>query len=112
MTATSGKRGDDGCWRIDLLGGLRAERGDRVVTRFQTQKAGALLAYLAYCPGRTHRRDALIELLWPEVAAEDGRNSLRQTLFLLRQQLEPPGVPAGSVLAADRSSVRLNHEAV
>jgi hypothetical protein len=42
MTQTSGEPGDGCCWRIELLGGLRAERGDRVVTRFQTQNAGAL----------------------------------------------------------------------
>src|SRR5438034_471853 len=102
----------DGRWQIELLGGLRAKQGDRVVTHFQRQKVGALIAYLAYYPDRAHRREELIELLWPEVAAEDGRNSLRQTLFLLRQQLEPPGVPPGSVLAADRTSVRMNREAV
>jgi DNA-binding SARP family transcriptional activator len=34
-------------WRIQLFGGLRAERGERVVTRFPTRKAAALLAYLA-----------------------------------------------------------------
>src|SRR6266516_4341904 len=87
-----------GRWRIELLGGLRAVRGDRVVTHFQTQKAAALLAYLAYYPDRTHRRDTLIELLWPEVDADDGRNSLRQTLFLLRQQLEPLTVDGGGLM--------------
>ena len=34
-------------WRIELLGGLRAVQADRVVSRFQTQKIGLLLAYLA-----------------------------------------------------------------
>src|SRR5260370_13508127 len=102
----------DGRWRIELLGGVRATEGNRVVPHFRRQKARALLAYLAYYPDRAHRREELIELLWPEVAPEDGRNSLRQTLFLLRPQLEPPGVPPGSVLAADRTSVRLNREAV
>src|SRR5713226_936406 len=108
----SARETNDGRWRIELLGGLRAKEGDRVVTQFQRQKVRALLAYLAYYPDRTHPRDALIELLWPEVAAEEGRNSLRQTLFLLRRQLEPAGMPAGSVLAADRTSVWLNREAV
>src|SRR5262245_48049647 len=57
-------------WRIELLGGLRATRGDRVVTRFQRQKAGALLAYLAYFRQRPHPRPVLIELLWPECDPE------------------------------------------
>src|SRR5205823_1820341 len=73
--------------------------------------------------------------LWPEVEPADGRNSLRQTLFLLRRQLEPrvvagaslmvegpakrgPSSPAASsqqpatVLLTDRSSVQLNPEAI
>jgi DNA-binding SARP family transcriptional activator len=56
----------DGCWRIEMLGGLRAVQGDHVLTRFRTQKTGALLAYLAYYPQRPHLRDALIELFWPD----------------------------------------------
>jgi DNA-binding SARP family transcriptional activator len=35
-------------WRIELFGGLRAHQGDRVIAHFPTQRAGALLAYLAY----------------------------------------------------------------
>jgi DNA-binding SARP family transcriptional activator len=35
-------------WRIELLGGLRATRGDQDISRFRSQKTGALVAYLAY----------------------------------------------------------------
>jgi hypothetical protein len=38
----------DELWRIELLGWLRATHRDRVVSRFQTQKTGALLGFLAY----------------------------------------------------------------
>ena len=31
-------------WRINLLGGLRAQQGERVVTRFKTQKVASLFA--------------------------------------------------------------------
>ena len=95
-------------WRIQLLGELRAEQEGRVLPRFQRQKAGALLAYLAYYLHRSHLRDTLIELLWPDADLPAARHSLSQTLFLLRQQLEPPGTPAGAVLLSDRTSVRLN----
>ncbi len=44
----------DAPWRITLFGGLRVEQGDRVITRFRTQKAGALLAYLAYHCQQAH----------------------------------------------------------
>src|SRR3712207_5127382 len=98
--------------RIELLGELRVEQNGRVITRFRTRKFGALLAYLAYYRQRSHPREELIEMLWPECAPEVGRNRLSTALSCLRHQLEPPGVPAGSVLAADRLSVRLHPKGV
>jgi predicted ATPase/DNA-binding SARP family transcriptional activator len=99
-------------WQITLLGGLRAEGEGRVISRFPRQKAGALLAYLAYHMPHPQRRDALIELLWPEGDLDSGRNSLSVTLSWLRQQLEPAEGAAGPVLLTDRTSVRLNPDAV
>src|SRR5438128_1944605 len=101
-------------WRITLLGGLRAERGSQVVTRFRTQKTGALLAYLAYHLHRGHgsgARDHLIELFWPEADLEAGRQSLSTALSWLRHLLEGPGLPPGAVLLTDRAAVQLNPEA-
>src|SRR5713101_2867326 len=126
MREPSGGSGDDR-WRVELLGGLRAERGGRVVTHFPTQKAGALLAYLAYYADRSHRREEVIERLWPEVDAEKGRHNLRQTLFLLRRQLEPRLVESSerrpsqlstlnaqlsAVIVADRASVGVSSPAL
>jgi predicted ATPase/DNA-binding SARP family transcriptional activator len=94
--------------RIELLGGVRVLQGERVITRFRTQKAGTLLAYLAYHLPRAHPREVLIELLWPDVEPTAGRHRLSMALSSLRHQLEPPGVPVGAVIVADRNSVRLN----
>ena len=94
--------------RIKLLGELTAQSGERVITRFRTQKEGALFAYLAYYPQRPHLREQLTEMLWPEVEPVTGRNRLKQTLATLRRQLEPPGVESNSVLIADRLHARLN----
>jgi adenylate cyclase len=99
-------------WRIELLGTLRATRGDQLLSRFLTQKNAALLAYLAYFRQRSHRREELVELLWPEGDPRAGRNSLKQALATLRHQLEPDSVPSGAVLIADRTTVQLNPEAV
>src|SRR5437879_4107980 len=82
-------------WRIELLGGLRAVRGDQVVDHFRTRKTADLLAYLAYFRERSHPREVLVELLWPECELQDGRHSLSMALSALRQQLEPPGIPDG-----------------
>ncbi len=102
----------DAPWRIELLGGLRAVLGDRVVARFRTQSAGGLLGYLAYHSRRAHPREVLAELLWPEHAPKSARDSLNTALSSLRRQLEPPGVPAGAVIVADRFSAALNPVAV
>ena len=78
-------------WRIELLGGLRAEMDGRVITRFQTRQAGALLAYLAFHLDRSHPREQLIELLWPGCEPTVGRDRLSSALSSLRRQLEPSG---------------------
>ncbi len=98
-------------WRIEMLGWLRCSRADRVVARFRTHKTGALLAFLAFHHHRSHPREFLIELFWPECEPAAGRDSLSTALVWLRRQLEPPDVPRGSVLLADRATVRLNPEA-
>ncbi len=99
-------------WRIEFFGGLRAVWGDHVVARFPTHKSAALLAYLAYHLPRRHPREVLIEMLWPHAEPNAGRQSLSQALSALRHRLEPPGVPAGSVIIADRASVQLNPAAI
>src|SRR4051812_26497882 len=98
-------------WLIQLLGSLSAKREDRTITRFRTQKTGTLLAYLAFYP-RQHTREALAGLFWPDYEDSVARQNLNVALSSLRRQLEPPGVPAGSVIVADRFSVELNTTAV
>lgn len=95
-------------WRISLFGGLQVEGNKRTITRFQTRQTGLLLAYLAYHLEKTHRRESLIEMLWPECDPAAGRARLSTALSSLRRQLEPPGLPAGPVILADRSHVRLH----
>ncbi len=94
--------------RIDMLGGMRVRQGERTITRFRTHKTGALLAYLAYHRNRSAARDTLIEILWPDTDSGAARHSLSQALSSLRNQLEPPGTPSGSILVADRFSIELN----
>jgi DNA-binding SARP family transcriptional activator len=98
----------EGRWQIGLLGGLRAERNGQVVTHFESRQVRSLLGYLAYHLDRAHPREGLLELLWPEEDPEVTRVRLRTVLARLRHALEPADVPAGSVLVADRDSVRLN----
>ncbi len=111
------RRRQAGGWTIHLFSGLAAVWGGegddaRRITRFSTQKTGALLAYLAYHRARAHPREVLIETFWPGDNLQAGRHSLSMALSSLRHQLEPPGVPAGAVIVADRQNVGLNAQAV
>src|SRR4051812_8317431 len=102
-------------WRVELFGGLRAERTAAPaasVSRFPTRKTASLLAYLAYHRQRPHPREVLIELLWPEEDPEAARKRFSVTLSYLRKLLEPEGVPAGSVVLADRFTVQLDPTAL
>jgi DNA-binding SARP family transcriptional activator len=110
-------------WRIEMFGGLRVQRlpqlqpdeqvatAPEVLDRFRSRQSGALLAYLAYFP-RPHARELLCELLWPGHDAALSRKHLRVVLSSLRKGLEPPDVPAGSVLVTDRNFVQLDPQSV
>ena len=99
-------------WRIELFGGLQLLGENHTVSRFQTRKTGALLGYLAYHKEKPISREVLADLFWPENEPEAARNSLRVALNSLRRQLEPPGIPTGGVLTADRAFVWLSGQAV
>jgi predicted ATPase/DNA-binding SARP family transcriptional activator len=72
---------------ISLLGAFRVTLDDVPLTTFATDKVRALLAFLAVEANRPHRRETLIDLLWPERPLDAARNNLRQVLFQLRQTL-------------------------
>lgn len=91
-----------------MLGGLAAVQGDRRITRFQTQKTGALLAYIALHPGKSHSRETLAEMLWPDGDPVAIRNRLNQAISSLRRQLHPPEFGPGTVLLTDHHSIGIN----
>ncbi|MCE9660544.1 MAG: NACHT domain-containing protein [Burkholderiales bacterium] len=92
-------------WRVRVLGGMRADDGQETIERFGSGSVASLLARLAMYPSRRHSREELVELLWPGVQPEAGRNRLRQTLFALRALLEPPSAMPRPVIVADRTSI-------
>ena len=57
---------------------LFAPNGDPI--RFRVKKHVALLVYLAVEQRNAHRRDHLVNLLWPRASAADGRHSLSTAL--------------------------------
>ena len=97
-----------GLVRIELLGGFCVRCGRRTIRRFRTRKTGILLARLACEPRRSHSREVLTDLLWPDADPVAGRHSFSQALSSLRNQIEHPATRAGAVLIADRDTVRLD----
>ncbi|MBN1995848.1 MAG: AAA family ATPase [Anaerolineae bacterium] len=83
---------------ISLLGSFRVTLDDAPLTSFTTDKVRALLAFLAVEANRPHRREALIDLLWPDRPPVVARNNLRQALYRLRQTLANTQVPAPHLL--------------
>ena len=71
---------------IELLGRPRHNGGN-----FDDlpKKARGLLAYLAIYRGRAIPREKLVDLLWTNSAAEQGRHSLRQSLAAIRRAFGP-----------------------
>ena len=84
---------------IRLLGPPGIARGGAPVA-VDTRKATALTAYLAVT-GRSHAREALAGLLWPEYDDEHARAALRRTLSTLRTAV------GEEHLAIDRETVAL-----
>jgi DNA-binding SARP family transcriptional activator len=84
---------------LHLLGAPGIARDGAPIT-VDTRKATALLAYLAVT-GRSHAREALAALLWPEYDDEHARAALRRTLSTLRAALDAPH------LVIDRDTVSL-----
>jgi DNA-binding SARP family transcriptional activator len=72
---------------LRLLGAFIVERDGKPLNGFATDKARALLAYLAVEKARPHRRESLAALLWPDQNDERARQSLRQALSHLKQAL-------------------------
>ncbi|HSF80558.1 MAG TPA: BTAD domain-containing putative transcriptional regulator [Anaerolineales bacterium] len=92
---------------IRLLGGLHVDLDGMPVTDFKSDKARALLSFLAVEADRPHPRDSLAWLLWPEVSNQAARTNLRSTLANLRKvindsQASPPH------LLINRETVQFN----
>jgi len=78
------------------------------VLAFPYDKVRALLAYLALEPAE-HPREALAQLLWPDLEAEQARANLRRCVFDLRRCLGPAG---GEWIGGGARALRLNSPAL
>ena len=70
---------------ISLLGPFHAELDEKPIAGFRSDKARALLAYLAVEADRRHSRHSLAGLLWPDRPESAALTNLRIELSNLRQ---------------------------
>ncbi len=70
---------------ISLLGQFQATLDNRSLHNFESDKARALLAYLAVEAAQPHSREALAGLLWPDSPESAARANLRRVLSNVRQ---------------------------
>lgn len=92
---------------VKLLGPFQVLEGDQPVTKFESDRVRALLAYLTVEADRPHRREHLAALLWPDWPERSARTNLRRALSNLRQVLgdhdaKPP------YLQITRQSIQFN----
>jgi DNA-binding SARP family transcriptional activator len=78
---------------LALMGPFEAVLDGKRVTWFQSDKARALLAYLAVEAASPHSRHVLAGLLWPDVPDAHALHSLSQALCNLRNIVHDRDVP-------------------
>lgn len=90
---------------LETLGTFRLSIDGSNVTPPPTQKARALLVYLAAQKGLELSRERIVELFWPECEPERGRSSLNTALWSIRRSLRVAGVDADDAIDANKSRV-------
>lgn len=85
-----------------------AMNGGAMVTGFRSNKARALLAYLAVEANRPVMRSRLATLLWGDYPEAQARKSLRNVLANLRDILNPLLTVEPPILTIDRQTVQLS----
>jgi predicted ATPase/DNA-binding SARP family transcriptional activator len=93
-----------------LLGGFEARLDEIPLSGIKTDKARALLAYLAVEQDRPHRRQALAGLFWPGYLESSARASLRHALANLRQVLSDESADPPFLLI-EGEAIQLNRAA-
>ncbi len=92
---------------LSLLGSFQARLDGRLLNGFESDKARALLAYLAVEGGRPQPRETLAGLLWPDFPQENAQANLRVVISRLRKLLGDRSA-AQPILLVTRETVGVN----
>jgi predicted ATPase/DNA-binding SARP family transcriptional activator len=88
---------------VRLLGRFEVKH-NRKLLNISSRPAQSLFAYLILSAGRSHRREKLAGLLWPDSLEETARDNLRHALWRLRKALE--SASSARFLQADDLTIR------
>ena len=91
--------------KLSLFGGFRINTDDSQTITIVRSKVRALICYLAMNSFSLHSRQKLSDLLWPNSDLDAGRNSLRQTVSLIKNSL-----PNHPVLVTTKDAIGLNED--
>lgn len=94
---------------ICLFGGFLIEGEQRTQIGLTGKRGPAIMAYLARCPRMAAPREKLADLFWGDSDGERSRNSLRQTLSVLRRDLARAGV---DIIQSRKDTIGLKADAV
>ncbi|KAA3644799.1 MAG: hypothetical protein DWQ07_15450 [Chloroflexi bacterium] len=94
--------------KIYLLGPPKVILQNGQPAEISSDSEQALLAYLAVEKNKTHQRESLSTLLWPESEGKQARNNLRVSLHRLRQALQDD---AGEIILASKQELQINSKA-
>jgi DNA-binding SARP family transcriptional activator/thioredoxin-like negative regulator of GroEL len=76
--------------KVRDLGRVSVDLGDRSLSlAAMRRKPAALLMYMVTRPALTANREQVLDSLWPDADPGSGANSLNQTLYFLRRELDP-----------------------
>jgi predicted ATPase/DNA-binding SARP family transcriptional activator len=92
---------------LQLFGPFQATLDGQSISGFDSDKVRALLAYLAVESHRSHRRQSLVGLFWPDFSESSARTNLRRALSNLRQIVNDKGSDRPFLLVT-RHSVQFN----
>ncbi|TPO01111.1 transcriptional regulator, partial [Mesorhizobium sp. CU2] len=95
--------------KILLFGGFQIEKEASGPIWLTGKRGPAILAYLARCQGMAAPRERLADLLWSDSDSGHSRNSLRQTLSVLRRDLSRQNL---DILYSHRDLIGLRPDAV
>ncbi len=92
---------------MSMLGSFQVTMDGVDVEGFEYNKVKGLLAYLAIESDRSHHRELLAEIFWPDRPAQMARNSLRQALSILRNAIHDRSAQV-PFLIISRDTVQFN----